>query len=145
MKKISGLVFLAVVLFFTACGSSGKYGDVKKFIDDMLSAQEDYIVSVEKAQRVDDVVKAINVFGDRFQVIARDADDLKTKYPDIVKWDKEPPAELKAHFKKIEESNKKFQSIFTNNRIRKFMMDKKVTKAFMDLAKKLQNTKLFEK
>ncbi len=146
MRKLFAVFPIVMVMFMTSCGSSGgKYSDVKKFIDNMLSAQEEYIASVQKAGSADDVVKAVEVFGDRFQNIAKESIVLKEKYPDIAKWDKEPPAELKESFKKIEESNKKFQSIFMNEKIRKFMMDKKVQMAFINLSKKLQNTKLFEK
>ncbi len=144
MKKILAVFTAVLVASLVACGSGGKYGDVKDFIKEMIAAQDSYISSVEKAKNPDDIVKAIENFGERFIALADTSVELKKKYPDIDKWDNNPPAELKADFEKVEKSSEKMEQIFMNENVRKHMMDPKVLQAFMELGKKLEATKFFE-
>jgi DNA polymerase II large subunit len=144
MKKFLAVFTAVLVVSLVACGSGGKYGDVKDFIKEMIAAQDSYISSVEKAKSPDDIVKAIENFGERFIALADTSVELKKKYPDIDKWDNNPPAELKADFEKVEKSSEKMEKIFMNENVRQHMMDPKVLQAFMDLGKKLEATKFFE-
>lgn len=145
MKRIVSVFYAVLIFSLVACGGSGgKYGDVKDFIKDMISAQDAYIASVEKANSPDDVVKAIENFGTSFIGLADKSVELKAKYPDIDKWDSNPPEELKADFENVEKSSEKMEKIFMNENVRKHMMDAKVLQAFMDLGKKLEKTKFFE-
>jgi len=144
MKKIVTVFTAVLIASLVACGSGGKYGDVKDFIKEMLATQDEYISSVEKAKSPDDIVKAIDKFGVRFIALADTSIELKKKYPDIDKWDNSPPAELKAEFEKVQMSSEKMEKVFMNDNVRQHMMDPKVLQAFMDLGKKLEATKFFE-
>ena len=145
MKRIVTVLIVALIFSLVACGGSGgKYGDVKDFINEMISAQDDYISAVEKAKSPDDVVKAIENFGTSFIGLADKSVELKAKYPEIDTWDKNPPEELKADFEKVDNSSEKMEKVFMNENVRKHMMDPKVLQAFMDLGKKLEKTKFFE-
>lgn len=145
MKRVVSVFYAVIILSLVACGGSGgKYGDVKDFIKEMISAQDAYMSAAEKANSPDDFVKAIENFGTSFIGLADKSVKLKAKYPDIDKWDSNPPEELKADFEKVEKSSEKMEKIFLNENVRKHMMDPKVLQAFMDLGKKLETTRFFE-
>ena len=145
MKRIAAVFTAVLIVSLVACGGSGgKYGDVKDFMNKIVDTQETYISSVEKATSPDDVVKAIEEFGNSIIAIAEKSEELRAKYPEMEKWDNNPPAELKSEYEKIEKSNEKMEQLVMNENVRKQMMDPKVMQAFMDLGKKMEQTKIFE-
>ncbi len=145
MRRVVSVFYAVIILSLVACGGSGgQYGDVKDFLKEMISVQDTYISAVEKAKSPDDFVKAIEKFGASFIGLADKSVELKAKYPDIDKWDNNPPEELKADFEKLEQSSEKMENIFKNENVQKHMMDPKVLQAFMDLGKKLETTRFFE-
>ncbi|HOP28933.1 MAG TPA: hypothetical protein P5120_13990 [Spirochaetota bacterium] len=143
MKKIVSLIGIAALAFVISCGG-GKYGDIKGFINDVIETQEEFLGSVEKAGSADDIVNAVTVFGDRIVKLGEQSIELKKKYPDSDKWDKEPPAELKEDFDRLNAQTDKFEKVFINDNIKKYLMDPKVQKAFMDMGKKMENAKFFQ-
>lgn len=143
MKKFFSLIGIAALAIFISCGS-GKYSDIKGFINDVIKTQEDFLGSVEKAGSADDIVSAVNTYGDRIVKLGEQSVELKKKYHDLDKWDKEPPAELKGEFDRLNGQTAKFEKVFLNDNIRKYIMDPKVQKAFMDMGKKMENAKFFQ-
>lgn len=144
MKKILSLLSIATLALLISCGGGGKYSDIKGFINDVIKTQEDFLGSVQKAGSADDIVSAVNTFGDKIIKLGEQSIELKKKYPDSDKWDKEPPAELKGEFDKLNAQTDKFEKVFLSENIKKFMMDPKVQKAFMDMGKKMENAKFFQ-
>jgi len=145
MKRIAAVFTAVLIASLVACGGSGgKYGDVKDFINTIVDAQDAYISSVEKAKSPDDVVKAIDSFGTSIIAIAEKGEELRTKYPEMDKWDDNPPAELKSEYEKIEKSSERMEQLVMNENVRKQMMDPKVMQAFMELGKKLEKTKIID-
>lgn len=144
MKKILSIVSIATLAFLISCGGGGKYSDIKGFINDVIKTQEEFLGSVEKAGSADDIVSAVNTFGDSIIKLGEQSLELKKKYPDSDKWDKEPPAELKGEFDRLNAQTAKFEKVFLNDNIKKFLMDPKVQKAFMDMGKKMENAKFFQ-
>jgi hypothetical protein len=144
MKRISALICVAALSCLVACTCGGQYGDVKAFINDMVSIQEDYISSVKNAKNPDDVVGATRQFGDRFLGLSARSSELKKKYADIATWDKNPPEALREDFARIEQVSGKLQKAFTDSGFMKYMGDRKVQEAFMELGKKMQQAKFFE-
>ncbi len=143
MKKFVSLLGIAALTFIISCGG-GKYSDIKGFINDVIKTQEEFLASVEKAGNADDIVSAVTVFGDRIIKLGEQSLELKKKYPDSDKWDKEPPAELKAEFDRLNAQTDKFEKVFMNDNIKKYLMDPKVQKAFMDMGKKMESAKFFQ-
>lgn len=143
MKKIISLAGITALALIISCGGS-KYSDIKGFINDVIKTQEDFLSSVEKAGSEDDIVKGIDTFGDRIVKLGEQSLEIKKKYPDSDKWDKQPPAELKEEFDRLNAQTAKFEKVFMNENIRKYMMDPKVQKAFMDMGKKMENAKFFQ-
>ncbi len=144
MKKIV-FVFSAMMLaFLISCGSGGKYSDIKGFINDVIKTQDKFLNSVQKAVSEDDVVNAVNTFGDEIVKLSEQSIGLKKKYPDSDKWDKEPPVELKDEFDRLNAQTEKFSTVFLNDNIKKYIMNPKVQKAFIDMGKKMENAKFFQ-
>jgi len=144
MKKVVGFLTIAALAFFISCGGAGKYGDVKEFINDVIETQSEFLGSIEKAGSADDIVSAVDTFGDKIIKLADKSIELKKKYPDSEKWDKEPPVELKEDFDKLNAQSEKFQKAFMNAAIAKYMRDPKVQKAFIDMGKKMEKAKFFQ-
>lgn len=144
MKKTASIISIALLAFLISCGGSGKYSDIKSFINDVIKTQESFLASVEKAGSADDIVNAVNTFGDSIIKLGEQSMELKKKYPESENWDKEPPAELKAEFDRLNAQTEKFEKVFIAENIRKFMMDPKVQMAFMDMGKKMEKAKFFE-
>jgi|GEM_PF-517107 len=145
--KILSILSLGFMLTLTACGggsSSGKYGDIKNFLADVVKSQNSYVSAVKNAGSPDDVVKALNAFGEDMVKFATKGQELEKKYPGLKKWGKKPPAELESAFKKLEENSKTVGAAMSDPKIRKFMMDPKVMKAAMEMGKKLQNSNVFK-
>lgn len=145
MKRIAAVFTAVLLVSLVACGGSGgKYGDVKDFINEMVDAQDAYISSVEKAGSPDDVVDAIEKFGDSIIALAEKGEALKAKYPEMDKWDDNPPAELKGEFEKVDKVSEKMEQLVMNENVRKQMMDPKVMQAFMQLGKKMEKSEFFK-
>lgn len=144
MKKFVCAVSALMLVSFISCSKGGKYGDIKTFINDVITTQEDFLGAVEKAGSADDVVNAVNTFGDKIIKLAEQSIELKKKYPDADKWDTEAPAELKEEFDRLNAQSAKFEKVFISENIRKYMMDPKVQKAFLDMGKKMENAKFFQ-
>ncbi len=145
--KILSILSVVFMLTLTACGggsTSGKYGDIKGFINDVITSQNNYVSSVKSAGSPDDIVKALNAFGDDMIKFAVKGDELKKKYPELDKWGKKPPAELESTFKKLEENSKNVGQAMSDPKVRKYMMDPKVLKAAMEMGKKLQKSNVFK-
>jgi len=93
MKKnlLMVMSILLTSLILISCGKKETYTDVKSFINDMISNQETYIESVKKAANTDEFIMTVNTFVEKHTQLAARTQELKKKYPDIDKWDENPP------------------------------------------------------
>jgi hypothetical protein len=103
MKKLLSFSTLAIfVLMLFACGGGGKYADAKKAMENFISATEDFVADLEKADDGKSVAVAINSYAEVMKDVGAEMKALAEKYPEI-KDQKNPPEELKAVVKKMEE------------------------------------------
>ncbi len=131
MKKslAIGITLLAVLAF--SCGG-GKYGDVKKLMNEMIGVMDSYSTSIAAAQNADDVVKAMEAFGGAMIKMQPEMEKLNAKYPEMKDKKDEVPEELKETFKKLEASTQKMVEASGPVMV-KYMQDPKV----MEAAKKM--------
>ena len=144
MKKFLSLLGIATLVFFISCGGGGKYSDIKDLVNNIIKNQDDYLRSLENSKNVDDVVNAMNTFTDNIIKLGEQSVELKKKYPDSDKWDREPPAELRAEFDKLNAQAEKFDEVFNNDNVKKFKLDPKVQNALLYMAKKTETAKFFQ-
>jgi len=138
-KKIVALTVLSL-FFFIGC-STGKYSDMKSFMNDVIDAQEDYASDLEGASNAKDIVDAMNSFADKMEGISKRGEELEKKYPDFSS--KNIPSELKPEFERLGKVTGKIIKLSMKNM--KYMMSPEVMKATQNLAKKAGKSKMFGK
>ena len=136
IKKIIPLCAV-LALVITGC-STGKYADVKAYLQDTIKLQENYISKLESAKSGSDVASAIEAFADDLVKMAKEGKELEKKYPELSFKDKQYPPELKAEMEKLDEVGAKMITASTTTGM-KYMSDPAVMKAQMSMAKKLQS------
>jgi len=136
-KKI--LIVAVLCLFVTIGCKSGKYGDIKEFVNETIQVQNQYVESIKNAGSAADVAKAINAYADGLVDISRKGETLQKKYPELEKG--ETPAELKEDFAKLEKSASMMASK-TMPVMQKYIMNPAVMKASMEMSKKMQKMSL---
>ena len=96
MKISKGLLLAAVVLFvfnLTACSS--KYSDVEEIMNAQVTAMENYISAMEKAENAEDVAASIRGFTSEMKELIPQLNEVMAKYPELS--DKQtPPGELQS-------------------------------------------------
>ena len=140
MKKILALAVVAVfALVSFACKPAGKYGDLKEYLNDVIKANEDYITALEKSSSAKEVAEAITEMGDKLEKLVKRGEEIEKKYPEMKAWDKKnPPAEVKEEFEKMEAMSQKLLTV--SMKMMKYMMDPEVMKASQEMAKKVGQT-----
>lgn len=93
MKKHHWLIGMITVALIAGCGS-GKYADVKEYMNKSIKIQEEYLKSIESADSAGDVAQAINKFAERLNALKPQMKALMEKYPEMM-MEKEPPSELR--------------------------------------------------
>jgi hypothetical protein len=118
------------------CKQSGKYGDLKEYMNDVVKTNEDYISNLEKSNSAKDVAEAITELGNKMEKLTKREEEIEKKYPEFKTMDKEnPPIELKGEFDKLEEMTQKRLTV--SMKMMKYMMDPEVMKASQEMAKKM--------
>lgn len=100
-KRVLVTIVMLTVLGAVSCGF-GKYSDVKAHIDEMIEYQYTYIDKLERAEKGEDVARALNEYIDTMIRFGTDWQKLTEKYPEL-KEDEVPDA-LKGYFKKLDET-----------------------------------------
>jgi len=128
------LIFVSVAL--TGCGkSSSRIDDARAYLNEMTAVQNEYANALEKAKDSKEVVAAINAFGDKMTGLAARGKELEKKHGEMNDADKNP--ELKAEFEKFKSAAER-ASLVSMGVIKKYMKDQDVTKAMMEMRKKMQ-------
>jgi Zn-dependent M32 family carboxypeptidase len=130
------MVFSFFVLNVFGCKPSGKYGELKEYMNEIIKANEQYISALEKSNSAADVVEAITEHGDTMEKLAKKGAEIEKKYPDLQSMDKKNrPKELKEEFDKLEQIMQKRLTV--SMKMMKYMMDPEVMKASQEAAKKM--------
>ncbi len=100
-KRVLVAVVMLAALGAVSCGF-WKYSDVKAHINEMIEYQYRYIEKLEKAEKGEDVARALNEYIDTMIRFSTDWQKLTEKYPELKK--DEVPDALKGYFKKLNET-----------------------------------------
>ena len=135
IKKITAvaLAFVFVLVSF-GCKPSGKYGDLKEYLNDFIEVNQEYISALEKANSAKEVAEAITELGNDMEKLSKKGKEIEKKYPDLKSIKKNPPVELKEEFEKLDQMTQKFLTV--SMKMMKYMMDPEVMKASQELTKK---------
>jgi hypothetical protein len=138
--------FIYILFFITAvsCGGHKKYSDVRKFTDEVARTQDEFLSQIEKSTNSDEAVSAINTFGDKLLKLSEKSMQIKKNYPDVETWASNPPPELKEELEKLDDPESQLQKVFSNDKIRVIIKEKKVQDAFTKLNVKMENVKFFQ-
>lgn len=127
------MIIFAAALFCLTGYSKGKYNDVKIVMDNLIKAEESFIVSVDAEKSSEDVIKAFNALSSALAILKPQMIELEKKYPEL-KDEKNTSPELKKVMEKFESINSKviqtFQVISA-----KYAGDEKVQNACHELQK----------
>jgi len=136
-KKIMVITIASVFAIISlGCKQSGKYGDLKEYMNDVRKAYEGYISDLEKSNSAKDVAEAITDFGDKMEKLVKRGEEIEKKYPELKTMDrKNPPKELKEEFEKQDQMTQRLLTV--SMKMMKYMMDPEVMKASQEMAKKM--------
>jgi arsenate reductase-like glutaredoxin family protein len=127
----------------TGCKHSGKYGDLKEYMNDVRETYEGYISDLEKSNSAKEVAEAITEFGDNMEKLVKRGEELEKRYPDWkVKYKENPPKELKEEFEKHDQMIQRYLTV--SMKMMKYMMDPEVMKASQEMAKKMGRSSLMK-
>ncbi len=107
MRKVIVMASIAALVVVTSGCGGGKYDDAREVLDTQCEMMSDFAVGVENAKDSAEIVTVLEKFqknaaGAKEQMMA-----IIEKYPEI-KDETNPPEELKAQKKKMEEIGPKF-------------------------------------
>jgi Tfp pilus assembly protein PilP len=136
-KKIVAITILSIFTVISiGCKQSGKYGDLKEYMNDVIKTNEKYISDLDKANSAKDVAEAITNLGDKMEKLSKRGEEIEKQYPELKTMDKKnPPKELKEEFDKLEQMTQKLLTV--SMKMMKYMMDPEVMKASQEMAKKM--------
>jgi len=137
MKKVMAIsIAFIFAIISVGCKQSGKYGELKEYMNDVIDANEEYISDLDKSNSAKDVAEAITDLGNKMEKLAKRGEEIEKKYPELKTMDKKnPPKELKEEFDKMEQMTQKLLTV--SMKMMKYMMDPEVMKASQEMAKKM--------
>ena len=95
MKKKVWIGVIIAASLIVGCGRfSGRYADVRDYMEQSIKAQEEYLSAIEKADSAQEIAGALNKFAERFLTLKPKMKVLMEKYPEIAS-EKELPSELR--------------------------------------------------
>jgi len=144
LSRVKGFILILIMITAASCSSHKKYGDIREFINEVVLTQDEFLSTVDKSSSPDEVVMAVEVFGEKLIKLSEKSMEIKKNYPDIDKWVNDPPAELKLDLQKLENTGSKFEKVFLKEKIKIIIRDKKVQEAFVELNKKMDRVKFFQ-
>ncbi|MBN1699933.1 MAG: hypothetical protein JW881_20660 [Spirochaetales bacterium] len=130
MKKIILLSLVVVCILLAGCaGDSGKYGDVKKIINDYIGAHNKFATDIEKANDAKAVAAALKTYTKEMKRISPLLESIPDKYPELA--GPEPPAELKNLITQMENVEDVLEKSY--NKIMGYSADPAVTEAMEEM------------
>ncbi|MBN2080075.1 MAG: hypothetical protein JW838_13995 [Spirochaetes bacterium] len=136
-------ILAAAVAFFFAiaasgCKQAGKYDELKEYMHDVITANEEYVTSLEKAQSAREVADAITALGNRMGALNKRSREIEKKYPELKSdaMKKEPPKELREEFARMEKMAQRL--LAASMKMMKYIDDPAVIKASREMESKLR-------
>jgi len=143
LKNLNTFILIILISAAVSCGGHKGYSDVKLFINEVAAAQDEFLSLAEKSANAEDMIYAVNGFGDKLVHLSEKSVEIKKKYPDVEKWVIDSPAELKSEMEKLHETESRFEKVFFNENLKNIIKDQKVQIAIIELSKKMGSVKFF--
>lgn len=141
--RYSILAAAAAFLFALAaagCTKAGKYDELKEYMHEVITVNEEYVTSLEKAQSAREVADAITTLGNRMGALNERSREIEKKYPELKsdQMKKNPPKELREEFARLE---KMAQRLLTASmKMMKYIDDPAVMKASREMERKMRRS-----
>jgi hypothetical protein len=92
MKKIFFALFCLLVAITAVSSATGdeNYADAEVLLKQLISIQKEYIHALKKANKDDEIISAINSFGDSLITLHPKIIEVNKKYPEIRSFNKVP-------------------------------------------------------
>ncbi len=133
MRTAICTVLILAAALLAGCGKiSGRYSDVRDYMEQSIKAQEEYLSAIEGADSAGDIAGALNKFAARFQVLRPKMKVLMEKYPEIAS-EKELPSELRDVMNRQNELAEKIHNASMKN-VAPYTMDPVVVEATKNLS-----------
>jgi len=85
MKQIKSFaVIIFMILMASGCGK--RYPDYSQFMNDVILAQENFLVHLDSASTAREMAAAVNEFSDRLTALNGVSRELREKYPESAQW-----------------------------------------------------------
>lgn len=136
------LICALIALNVSACRKKGRYDDLKQYLGDLIATNEEYLQSIERADNVNEMVKAINEMTEKSADLAKRAEKIKKQYPNLTEISKNPPPELKGEYARLNALAERLLGI--TGKIMKYMMDPAVMEATQKMAEESRKTGVFQ-
>jgi len=136
-------ILAAAFLFSVAvagCTKAGKYDELKSYMHEVITVNEEYVTSLEKARNAKEVAEAITALGNRMGALNERSREIEKKYPELKSEEmkKNPPKELREEFLRLE---KMAQRLLTASmKMMKYMDDPAVMKASQEMDRKMRRS-----
>ena len=144
MRRIAGFILVLAIAASVSCSGRKKYSEISRFVNEVVTTQDEFLSKIDKSINAEDVVSAVDTFGTKLAGLSEKSMELKKKYPEIDRWVNDPPDALKADFDKLNDTGSKFEKVFTGEKIKILIRDKKVQDSFRDLNRKMDAIKFFQ-
>ncbi len=134
----AGAILFAIAA--AGCTKAGKYDELKSYMNEVITANEEYVTSLEKARNAKEVAEAITALGNRMGELNERSREIEKKYPELKSDEikKNPPKELREEFARLE---KMAQRLLTASmKMMKYMDDPAVMKASREMDMKMRRS-----
>jgi hypothetical protein len=139
--KFASALFLMILI---AAGCGNKYPDYEQYINDIINAQDEFLLRISSASGAKDVAASAEWFRGRLLELDATGRSLKEKYPESTGWESAPPESLKDAWNRFHvkwhefEERWKFE-ISGSQSYRRMLYDPEVREAFMKLAQTIDS------
>ena len=79
MRRLTGFILVLIIISAVSCKSGKKYSDIREFINEVVTTQDEFLSKIDKSINADDVVSAVDVFGVKLDKAFREKYGIKDK------------------------------------------------------------------
>ena len=120
------------------CKQTGKYAELKEYMNEVITANEEYVTSLEKAETAKEVADAITALGNKMGALNDRSKEIEKKFPELKSdaMKKDPPKELKDEFERLEKMAQRL--LAASMKMMKYIDDPAVMRASQEMERKLR-------
>ncbi len=122
------------------CTKAGKYDELKSYMHEVITVNEEYVTSLEKARNAKEVAEAITALGNKMGALNERSREIEKKYPELKsdEMKKNPPKELREEFARLEKTAQRL--LTASMKMMKYMDDPAVMKASREMDMKMRRS-----